>query len=194
MIDDIFAKRPKRHIQDLNIVPILDMFTTIIFFLLLSTGFLEYTKLTVPPSKVSTITDPVVPPPLAPKIILAKTKREELRLFMFWSGENPGEVSETFKPLDERERRQAILRISDKFARDFSAKYPKEKSLQVGLGSKLPYQDLISVMDGVRDVMSDLVLISHHEADARAAGTEPDPELPTRASTGKKSTEQGTNG
>jgi hypothetical protein len=53
--------------------------------------------------------------------------------------------------------------------RDFAKLNPKEKTLKVGLGGNLPFQNLISVMDGVRTTLPDVVLVSYNEAEARAA-------------------------
>jgi hypothetical protein len=54
-----------------------------------------------------------------------------------------------------------------KQAEKFSAKFPGEKTLQVSLERNLPYQSLISVMDGAREKFPDIVLVSYHEADQR---------------------------
>lgn len=162
-----FQRAPKRHIQDLNIVPILDMLTTVIFFLLLSTSFMEYTKLSLPPSKTSVITDPVAPPPLGTKFLLVPVK-EEFKAVLFWAGAEPGEFTKMI-PLEKDPdlRRKAILKTSKEMADEFLKKYPKEKTIQLGLGSQVSYQDMVSLMDGVRDVFPDIVLISPAEAEAR---------------------------
>lgn len=168
MIDEYFGKRQPRHILDLNIVPILDMLTTIIFFLLLSTSFMEYTKITIPPAKVSTSSDPVAAPPLAPKIMLVPTAGGKDKLILSWRGATPGELIRDIQAADVTLRRAEILQKSEEITREFSRKYEdKEKSIQLGLGAKVPYQDLISLMDGVREVLPDLVLISYREAEFR---------------------------
>ena len=68
MIDEILQKRPKKRMKDLNIVPILDMLTTVIFFLLMSTSFIEYTKLTLPPASTISSANSSAVPPVAPKM------------------------------------------------------------------------------------------------------------------------------
>jgi len=167
-MNDLFPKPHRRRIQELNIVPILDMLTTVIFFLLLSTSFIEFNKLTVPPSRVSTITDPIAPPPMQPKMILVR-KGDGRRLLMTWAGKTPGERSEIIGPDIVG---AALVELSKKVITDFSEKYPGEKSLQLGLGSDVAYQDLVAVMDGAREHMPDIVLISYQEAEARARGTD----------------------
>lgn len=166
MIDGIFTKQHRRHVKDLNIVPILDMLTTIIFFLLLSTSFLEFTKVTVPPSQTSVSVSTATTLPVAPKMLLVE-RSEGLRMVLTWGGEKPGETMETIRADSDQKRRVDIIEAGRKLTSDFAKTHPSEKTLQLGLGARVKYQDLISAMDGVRDSMPDIVLISHHEAEAR---------------------------
>ncbi|MCM2323815.1 MAG: biopolymer transporter ExbD [Oligoflexia bacterium] len=166
MIEQIFQKRPKRHIKDLNIVPILDMLTTVIFFLLMSTSFIEYTKLTVPPSQVSVSSSPVKDPPVTPKMLLAGSEAN-LKVLLTWGGRKAGEAIELINEPDPALRREALLKATQKLSQNFILAHPDEKTLQLALTSKLPYQDLISMMDGVRESLPDIVLISPAEAEAR---------------------------
>ena len=166
MIDGIFEKRHRRHIKDLNIVPILDMLTTVIFFLLMSTSFLEFTKLTVPPSQTTAASGAATAPPLSPKLVLVQ-RAEGLKLLLTWGGAAPGEAIETLKASNPDERRERVLEASRKLVEAFAKEHPSEKTLQLGLGARIPYQDLISAMDGARETLPDIVLISHHEAEAR---------------------------
>jgi biopolymer transport protein ExbD len=170
-MNDIFEKPHRRHVTELNIVPILDMLVTVIFFLLLSTSFIEFTKLTVPPSRVSTITEPLAPPPIAPKMLLVK-RGESLRMILTWTGKAPGEVNEIYKAEAPEKHNSGLQELSKRVLTDFTTKFPTEKTLQLGLGSNVAYQDLVSVMDGARDLLPDIVLISYNEAEARARGTD----------------------
>lgn len=176
MIDQIFEKRPKRHIRDLNIVPILDMLTTVIFFLLMSTSFMEYTKLTVPPASTSVLTSAGSAPPLSPKLFLVRSG-EELTLSLRWSGSEPGEAAIKVNETEPDETRGELYRSSKKLIEDFASTRPGERTLQMGLGPLVPYQYLISVMDGVRGKMPDVVLVSYREAEARV-GREELPDVP----------------
>jgi biopolymer transport protein ExbD len=166
MDDDFFERPSRRPVHELNLVPIIDMFSTVIFFLVLSTSFIAFTKLTIPPSKVSTITDPVAPPPLAPKMLLFGSPGD-YRLHLSWAGREPGTALEKIEaegPASE----PLLLQAGKKLATGFHEKYPEERSLQIGLAGDLPYQGLISVMDGVRDSLPDIVLISYQETEQRA--------------------------
>ena len=170
MIDGIFEKKPRRHIQDLNIVPILDMLTTVIFFLLLSTSFMEYTKHTVPPSATATVTTTSSELPLAPKLLYFGQKGFS-KLLLRWGGKQPGEDSFVIrKDTSTLEGRNELVSLSAKMVQKFSKEHPDEKTVQLGLAGKLPYQDLISVMDAVRPSMPDVVLISYAEAEAVGQG------------------------
>ncbi|MCM2280052.1 MAG: biopolymer transporter ExbD [Oligoflexia bacterium] len=166
MIDQIFAKKPKRRVKDLNIVPILDMLTTVIFFLLMSTSFMEFTKLTVPPSQVSVSTSQSKDPPVSPKMLLSGAD-DDLRVTLLWGGRRPGEKRERIRESDPVKRRAELVKATQKLTEDFALANPAEKTIQIALTAKLGYQNLISMMDGVRESMPDVVLISPLEAEAR---------------------------
>lgn len=159
-MDEVFKRPARRAIRDLNVVPIIDMFTTVVFFLLLSTSFIALTKLTVPPSRVSTISDPVAPPPLAPKMIVFG-EAEQLKVSLSWAGTNPGIKTEAV-------RKNSLFETTKKMVEEFNKKYPDEKSLQLGMAENVKYQNLIAAMDGVRELMPDVVLISYQEVAQRS--------------------------
>ena len=166
MLDDLFERPRQKKVRDLNIVPILDMFTVIIFFLLLSASFVQFTKLTVPPSATVTTTDAGKVLPKTPKLFVGATASGKLRLVLQWTGEQPGELKAT---ANEEELRAESKKIVDTFLE----KNPGESTLQIGLSSRVPYQSLIRVMDGARERMPDIVLLSHRETEARLSGVEP---------------------
>jgi len=171
MIDSLFQKKPRRHIQELNIVPILDMLTTVIFFLLLSTGFMEFTKHSIPPSATITVTDSKPETPLSPKLFLFEDITR-LTIMLRWDGKNPGNAIETIAHESKSPKERAlIIKATEKLIKNFSAEYPNEKTIQVGLTGRLPYQHLISLMDGIRSFIPDVVLISYNEAEAIAQAT-----------------------
>ena len=154
-MDNFFSKPKHRHVRELNVVPILDMMTTLIIFLLQITSFMEFTKITIPPSSTATITDPLRPPPVSPKIFLMrKSVGEPLRVQMMWTGENPGEKTAVIEPAKLASIEdlgpvifEAVKKISAEFKKDF----PNEKTIQVGASSNVPYQFLVSTMDGIQD-------------------------------------------
>lgn len=170
MFDDTFFEKPARRSQkDLNIVPILDMLVTIIFFLLSTAGFLEYTKLTVPPSATSVAAPTKTEPPLSPRMYLVQSGAD-LRLVFAWTGGRPGQKSATIAGQGE-DRRKSLLEQAKRFSGDFLESHPGEKTVQLGLGPDVPYQDLVTLMDGVRDALPDMVLISYDDAVGRASGS-----------------------
>ena len=160
-MDDLFTKPERKSVRELNLVPVIDMFTTVIFFLILSTSFFGFTKLTLPPSKVSVNTDPLVPPPLSTKLFVGQGT-PELRLLLTWVGESPGQSEATSTP-DKIE--DAVGRLVAKF----KERYPNEETVQLGLMPGVSYQAMISTMDGVRAKLPDVVLISPEEAATRLA-------------------------
>jgi biopolymer transport protein ExbD len=173
MVEGWIQKKHRRHIQDLNIVPILDMLTTVIFFLLMSTSFIEFTKTTIPPSATATVSTAEREPPKTPKMYLISSGGGKMKLLLRWSGKQPGDRAETIQANDDPKAfREALVKASEKLVREFSERNPEEKTLQIGLQSQLPYQSLISMMDGARALLPDLILISYGEADAVAQAVE----------------------
>lgn len=172
-MDDFFQKPERKHIRELNLVPVIDMFTTVIFFLLLSTSFYAFTKLTLPPSKVSVNTDPLTPPPLSTKLVIGDAQSGDkgslLTVRLSWVGESPGEeLAQVAESELESKVRELVTR--------FHEKYPAERTVQLGLSAGVRYQSLISAMDGAREKLPDIVLISPEEASTRlsaAAATTP---------------------
>lgn len=171
MMDEMFSRPHRRKVQDLNIVPILDMLTTVIFFMLLSVTFLELVKVTVPPSATTTVAPSAGPPPAQPRMTLLPAKGG-LRLELRWSGANPGSSAAVIEATDPDKRRAEIVEKSGRLSKAFAQTYPGEKTLQLGLGSRLGFQNLISVMDGVRAALPDIVLISYADAESAAGGGE----------------------
>jgi biopolymer transport protein ExbD len=171
MTDDLFERPHRKHIKDLNLVPVIDMFTTVLFFLILSTSFFAYTKLTVPPAQVDTITKPLPKPPLSPRLLMGSSKGgEKVRLVLTWEGSEPGEAEETVESLDPKTAPEAIRKKANTMLETFLKKNPDEKSIRLSMTPNTSYQYLISVMDGVRDRISDVVLTSYEEADAKFGG------------------------
>ncbi|MEI7973399.1 MAG: biopolymer transporter ExbD [Bdellovibrio sp.] len=152
----------KKYLNDLNIVPILDMFVAIIFFLLLTTSFVGLTKLQVPPSAVSTITDPSIPPPVSPKLYLW-SQDTQLRIQLKWQGVRPGEKLLNLDLDQVRNTRALLTEKIRPLLVEFKSQHPTERTLQLSLESRLPFQSLIEVMDAARESLPDIVLLSPDE-------------------------------
>jgi biopolymer transport protein ExbD len=171
MLDEIFQRPHKKHVKDLNLVPVIDMFTTVLFFLILSTSFYTYTKLSVPPAQVDTITKPQPKPPLAPRLLLASSKSgAKVKLVLTWEGSQPGEAEETVDSQDPKATPEEIRKVATSMVEKFLKKNPDEKSIRLSMTTNTTYQYLISMMDGVRDHITDVVLTSYEEADAKFRG------------------------
>lgn len=166
---DIVTHHKKREINDLNVVPILDMLVSLIFFLLLTTAFLQFTKDSVPPSSVTTITDPVVPPPVAARLICVEGGGK-IKLVLSWAGAEPGQAVKEIdtKTQDSPEETQTLIQAATDLMGDFKSKYPTEKTLQLGLGPTVSYQKLVALMDATKEKMPDIVLFDYNEAQTRA--------------------------
>lgn len=173
-MDDFFqdfiavTRRPGVH--DIPIAPIIDMLVAIIFFLLLSTTFVELSKQTVPPARLSTITNPVAPPPLAPKLFALRTSTG-LRLVLRWSGDKPGQAVRNVALSEPSIFSEALVAETKKLIGAFTRKYPQAATLQIGFTQNIVYQEVISVMDGVLAFIPDLVLVSYDDAAAVKFGS-----------------------
>lgn len=171
MFDDVFeGKRNKAAQLDLNVVPILDMLISVIFFLLLTTTFVGYTKLTLPPSGVSTISNPVAPPPLNPKLLAAGISKNQIKLVLIWEGAKPGHQVKTVEYEDMQTLRTNVVAATEELLKEFVAKHENQKSIQIGLAAQVNYQTLVSMMDGSRKFLPDPVLISYLDAAAIVGG------------------------
>jgi hypothetical protein len=161
-----FPKKKKRAIDDLNVVPILDMFVSIVFFLLLSASMVGMTKIVLPPSSTASVEGGVTKVPLNPKLILiaAGAVPNSAKIILKWEGDKPGTDSvviaeDIFK--DQHKPLEEIRKIIKKFKDQF----PEEKTIQISLQSGMAYQWLITSMDGARETLPDIVLSSYQLAD-----------------------------
>lgn len=163
-MDDIFPGKVGRRQQiDLNVVPILDMLVCVIFFLLLSTSFIGYTKLTLPPSGVSTLTEPLAPAPLNPKLLITQDKGQ-MKFLIKWEGASPGYKIKKAAYTDAFKENEQITSDIKILLKDFLDEYKDQKTLQIGMGPGVAYQYLISAMDAAQGLMPDQVIISYDEA------------------------------
>jgi hypothetical protein len=145
----------------------------VIFFLILSSSFVEFNKQTLPPSSVSTSSGPATPDtttPLNPKLIAVKIANK-YRLLLIWAGKEPGQDEAYVDASDENS--VELQKRTGELVQKFKVKYPAQASLQLGLGSDLSYQTLISVMDGAREYLQDIVLVSDEDAMALELGRRP---------------------
>jgi biopolymer transport protein ExbD len=156
--------KKSKGLNDLNIVPIMDMFICIIFFLLLSTSMMSYTKHVLPPSATKAVMESTeLNVPLNPKIYITK-KDETYSAILKWEGSNPGTSKLEFQN-NFMEKPEFLVNEVKKLAIDFKKIYPKERTVQITMESDLPYQIMISVMDAFRDLMPDIVLTSYKNTD-----------------------------
>ncbi len=162
-------RKGRRDLLEISVVPILDMWTGVIFFMLLSTAFVELTKLTLPPSSVSQVARTSRVIPTNPKLFL-DLRGKELQVLITWSGSDPGSDRTTLHVPQGPKYPVALKNQIRRMVEGFVRKFPAEKTLQIGLGPEVSYQILIAVMDGAQVIMPDVVLISYQEAVARLSG------------------------
>ena len=170
-MDDLFERPHRRHVADIPIVPILDMLVAVIFFLLISTSFVQLTQQSIPPARVSTITDPLKPPPMGPKLLVLR-KGAEIRMHLVWEGLRPGHWSQSVANASPGEITPATRETAGRLVAGFKELFPGENTLQIGFNKQAAYQDVISVMDGARKAIQDVVLISNEDTESQATQIE----------------------
>ncbi len=165
-MDEIWLKPPKRRtIDDINVIPIVDLFTTIIFFLLISSGFVAYTKLSLPPSIVSAAPpESVSEPPLSPRVHLVE-RDGSVDLELLWFGSAPGRQTVTLGRSNSQIADATIREASESAWRSFAETHDHPKAVQLGLSARLPYRYLIAAMDGLKKANSQVVLISYNSVE-----------------------------
>lgn len=166
MTDFGFPQKKKRTIEDLNVVPILDMFVSIVFFLLLSASMVGMTKLVLPPSATNSVESNSTKVPLNPKLFLVASSNavNGVKAVLRWEGDNPGEEAIEL-PFNVLEKQDSAIQELKKMITKFKERYPDEKTLQISLQSTIIYQWLITAMDSARESLPDIVLVSYDMAD-----------------------------
>lgn len=163
-----FPKREKKSIDELNIVPILDMFICIVFFLLLSASMIGMTKIVLPPSATTAVSADSPKKPLNPKLLVFNPtgpQQSTVKVILKWEGNKPGSQTITVEEDIFKNEKVAINEIKTMVTK-FKTQFPEEKTIQISMQSKVPYQWLVSAMDGVREDLPDMVLNSYSLADA----------------------------
>jgi len=166
-MDILLEKKYRVDHREIPLAPILDLLVIVIFFLVLSVSFVEYTKQTLPPASVTSLSDPNALPPLSPRLALV-VDGKMLKLWIVWFGEKPGSLNEKLS-IEDASASKAVLEKVSTLAKQFHDLYPGEKSIQLGLSGQLPYQIMVAAMDGVQPYIPDVVLISSLDAEGIAS-------------------------
>ena len=165
-MDGFIKKKEHRHVKEIPLAPVLDLLVVVIFFLILSSSFVELTKQTLPPSatssSVASASDPA-PPPLNPKLFTVK-QAGVYRMILLWTGKEPGqEEAKVPAQADLDQVSKELESAAGRLTKDFKKKYPTQSSLQMGLSADVDYQNMISIMDGARENLQDIVLVSYRD-------------------------------
>ncbi len=150
----------------IDLVPIIDAMTCVIFFLLLSSTFVEFTKITMPQA-VSAVAQTSVnkDPPIAPKLI-GVIKGNDLHMVLSWAGKHPDHIIKKVARDPQNKRSLVLQSTTQQVVAEFKKKFPDEKAILLGFSPQVTYQEVISAMDGARQELQDLVMVSWTEAQA----------------------------
>ena len=168
-MDVLLERRTRSNHHEIPLAPILDLLVIVVFFLVLSVGFVEFTKQTLPPASVSTVNDPATPPPLAPKFLITADAKN-LNLLLTWQGTTAGS-SEDHLTLEEAATPKKIMQKIGEMASQFKANHPEEKSIQLGLANTLTYQTMVAAMDGLQQHLPDVILMSYTDVNGLTSTT-----------------------
>jgi len=161
-----FEEHIRTETPEPDLVPIVDCLVSVIFFLLFSTTFIELTKVTLPPAAFTASASADKTPPLSPKFYV-DVKGSALALQLSWSGSSPGAIKKTIARADFKTASAELEDKVNEMASEFIAKHEKEKSIQLALAEDAHYQELITVMDGLRKSIADIVLMSPDEVNRK---------------------------
>ncbi len=168
-MDDFAGLRPKRRsTMDIPLAPILDMLVAVIFFLLLSTTFVAYTKQNLPPAKVSTLPESSTETPLAPRVLVQRSG-EQIQLILSWQGLKPGEKRAMVRAQNPETFSADLYKAATDLVTPFSQTYVTELSVRLGLSESASFQDMITIMDAIVKSFPEIVLISYDEARPQVA-------------------------
>ena len=161
---------PSQQVKGLNLIPIVDMLTTIIFFLQMTVTFYSYSKHTLPPSAMSAASaaDAAKAPPLNLRAITKQIGADRYRLVMAWQGANPSSLSYDFdlaSTTSKEALRGVIAGIKAKASEIKDGVGRGENTLRITLDKQIPLQILVTIMDGVKEKFPDLVLSNWSEAE-----------------------------
>ncbi|HVJ65919.1 MAG TPA: biopolymer transporter ExbD [Bdellovibrionota bacterium] len=168
MLDDFEDPSGTTNPKSLNLMPIVDMITTIIFFLLLSSSFVQFTKQTLPPTAVSTSSVEKHPPALNLRLSGELSSPNVYKVRLSWRGASPSQVTKAFTfalPLDQASAAQLAQDLQttvDGVAKTIGT---SEKTVKISLRRNTPYQILITTMDAVKKSYPDIVLNTWIEAE-----------------------------
>lgn len=156
----------RRRIPEPDLVPILDGLTSVIFYLLLTAAFIEYTKLTLPPAMTSPSGAASTVIPLSPKFLVKIKDPQNLQVTLKWTGTRPDQMTRMVSRNSEVGISEELEKNVREMIADFNERFKEEKTISLGLSKLATYQEMVSVMDGIQSKLQDVVLIGPEEVDA----------------------------
>ena len=126
---------------DLNLAPIIDVFTVLITFLLASASFLSVSLFDAGFTQVEAIADST-PPPITIQLTIEGAEKFSLEV--------KGKTA-------LKENYREIAAVTEQL-QTLQGKYPKVESLTLSASDEVPYEMIVQVMEKVRAVMPGIVL------------------------------------
>jgi biopolymer transport protein ExbD len=126
---------------DLNLAPIIDVFTVLITFLLASASFLSVSLFDAGFTQVEQVGD-VNPPPITISLTIKGAEAFDLEV------KGKTNLKESFRDLASvTEQLQSL-----------QGKYPKVESLTLSASDDVPYESVVQAMEKIRAVMPGIIL------------------------------------
>lgn len=168
MLDE-FDESSTPQVANLNLIPIVDMLTTIIFFLQMTVTFYSFSKHTLPPSSQTpaSMSEVEKVAPFNLKLLGLKTSEGNYQMVLIWQGSSPSSKSFELQISDESTKLQldqSVSKFKELMKEIKLIAGSNEKSVRISLEKELPLQVLVSVIDSVKETFPDVVLSSSQEA------------------------------
>ena len=80
------------------------------------------------------------------------------------TGKTPDRIVKKVARDPKNTRSEALQTTTQEIVAEFKKKFPEEKAILLGFSPKVTYQEVISAMDGARQELQDLVMVSWTEA------------------------------
>ncbi len=150
----------------LDLVPILDALVVVIFFLVLSMSFTEFTQITMPPTEVSESPEESTPSDkktsLNPKLF-AKANNGSIHLALTWAGGLQNIYQSKINIAgDQHEKIQAE---AARLVEQFKNRFPNENLLIVSANRDLRFQDFVALIDGSKTKITDVIMGSYSNSE-----------------------------
>ena len=154
------GRKNRHHIKEIPLAPILDLLTVVIFFLILSSSFDEFSKTLIPSQKevtsnqsASALDTKKVNPELR-----ITYNNNQYKIILKWKGANENQLTKDLILANDLNYKEELNNTTFLLAKQFREKFKNEDDIQLKFSGKIKYQDVLSVVDGAALVFKNVSL------------------------------------